>query len=86
MNSAVWKGCPAVSFDDEVVHGEPVFSGTRLPVETAIENYYAYRDMEGLPDGEAIEQTLKSFPTIPSADALRTVLAFEACHEQLLTS
>jgi hypothetical protein len=53
MEASIWKGCPVVSFDDEVVHGEPVFSGTPLPVETAIENYHAYREIEGLSDKKA---------------------------------
>jgi uncharacterized protein (DUF433 family) len=84
MEASIWKECPVVSVDDEVVHGEPVFKGTRMPVETAIENYYTYRELEGLSDERAVEETLNSFPTIPGVEALRTVLAFEASHERLL--
>jgi uncharacterized protein (DUF433 family) len=76
-----WKDCPLVRIDPDIVHGEPVFDGTRVPVETAIENYYAYREMQGMSHEEAIKATLESFPTIPGAEGLRTVLAYEAAHE-----
>jgi uncharacterized protein (DUF433 family) len=39
MEAPDWKGCPLVSIDPDVMHGEPVFNGTRMPVEDAIENY-----------------------------------------------
>ena len=76
-----WRNCAIVSIDLEVVHGEPVFAGTRMPVESAIESYYAYREVEGLSDEDAIKATLKSFGTIPDANAIYAVLAHEAAHE-----
>jgi uncharacterized protein (DUF433 family) len=79
-----WSDCPLVSIDEDVVHGTPVFSGTRMPVEDAIENYFAYRELQGMSDEEAVEATLDSFPTIPGAEALRAVLAYEQSHEHLL--
>jgi uncharacterized protein (DUF433 family) len=79
-----WKDCSLVSIDPEVMHGVPVFDGTRMPVEDAIENYYAYREMDGLSDEDAVKAALDSFRTIPGAEALRTVLAYEAAHEHQL--
>jgi len=55
-----------------------------MPVEDAIENYYAYRELQGMSDQDAIEATLESFPTIPGAAGLRAVLAYEAAHEHQL--
>jgi uncharacterized protein (DUF433 family) len=63
-----WSHCPLVSIDNDVMHGEPAFKGTRIPVEDAIENYYAYRELEGMSDADAIKATLESFPTIPGAE------------------
>jgi uncharacterized protein (DUF433 family) len=79
-----WKDCPLVSIDPEVMHGAPVFGGTRIPVEDAIENYHAYRETDGLSDEEAVKATLDSFRTIPGAEALRTILAYDAAHEHQL--
>lgn len=79
-----WSDCSLVSVDPEVVHGEPVFNDTRMPVETAIESYYAFRELEGLSDEEAMKATIESFPTIPGAGGLRVVLAYEAAYEQQL--
>jgi hypothetical protein len=49
MEAQDWKGCPLVSIDPDVMHGEPVFTGTRMPVEDAIQNYYAYRSPREYP-------------------------------------
>jgi uncharacterized protein (DUF433 family) len=84
MDASIWKDCRLVSVDPEVRHGEPVFAGTRMPVEGAIESVLAYQELNGLSEDLAIEQTLRDHPTIPGADALRAVLAFEAAHERLL--
>lgn len=84
MEAHDWKGCPLVTSDPEVVHGEPVFAGTRMPVESAIENYYAFLELEAMSDEEAINATLESFPTIPSPEALRTVLTYDATHQHQL--
>jgi uncharacterized protein (DUF433 family) len=66
------------------MHGEPVCDGTRMPVEDAIESYYAYRELEGMSDEEAVNAILDSFRTIPGPDALRAVLAYEAAQEHQL--
>ena len=84
MDVSIWKDCQLVSVDPEVRHGEPVFAGTRMPVEGAIESVLAYQELNGLSEDLAIEQTVRDHPTIPSADALRAVLAFDAAHEHLL--
>lgn len=84
MEAQDWHGCLLVSIDRDVMHGAPVFSGTRMPVEDAIESYYAYRDLEGMSDEEAVNAVLDSFSTIPGPDALRAVLAYEAAHERQL--
>jgi uncharacterized protein (DUF433 family) len=84
--SAYWSECPLISIDPEVVHGEPVFEGTRMPVEIAIDNYHAFIEMDGLSDEQAIAETLDCFPTIPSAEVLRCVIAFEAARETQLAS
>ncbi len=86
MEAQDWKGCPLVSIDPEVMHGEPVFRGTRMPVADAVENYYAYRDLEGMSEEDAVRAVLDSFRTIPGSDALRAVLAYEATHEHQLQS
>jgi uncharacterized protein (DUF433 family) len=79
-----WSACPLVSINAEVMHGEPVFRGTHMPVEDAIEKYYAYHDLQGMSDEDAIKATLESFPTIPSAEGLRAVLAYGAAHQHQL--
>jgi uncharacterized protein (DUF433 family) len=84
MEAHDWKGCSLVTSDPEILHGEPVFAGTRMPVESAIENYYAFRELECMSDEEAVNATLESFPTIPGREGLRTVLAYETAHEHQL--
>jgi uncharacterized protein (DUF433 family) len=84
MENDFWNDCPLAHSDPEIVHGEPVFFGTRMPVESAIENYYAYRELQDMSDEEAVKATLESFGTIPGADALRAVLAYEASHQHQL--
>jgi uncharacterized protein (DUF433 family) len=86
MEVSSWSECPLISIDPEVVHGEPVFEGTRMPVQIAIDNYYAFLEIDGLSDEQAIAETLRCFPSIPSPDALRIVVAFEAAHETQMTS
>jgi len=78
-----WKDCPLVKVDPEVRHGEPVFTGTRMPVEGAIESVLAYQELRGLPEDRAIEETLGDHPTIPGAEALRAVLDYESARERL---
>ena len=78
-----WKGCAVVSVDPEVVHGEPVFAGTRVPVQDIIDSYYGYRE-DGWSDQDTVEVLLKSFPTIPGAESLRCALAFENKYQHQL--
>ncbi len=84
MEAEGWKDCPLVSIDQDVKHGAPVFAGTRMEVEDAIENYYAYRELQDMSDEDAVNATLESLGTIPGADALRAVIAYEASREYLL--
>ena len=79
-----WSGCSLISIDEEVVHGEPVFAGTRLPAATIVDNIDAYLD-EGLSLDDAIAETLESFPTVPNGpDGIRTLLEYRAAHEHQL--
>ncbi len=45
----------AISRDPEVMHGTPVFRGTRVPVQTL------FQYLEG---GETLEDFLEGFPTV----------------------
>ena len=85
MDTQDWLGCPLISSDPEIVHGEPVFKGTRLPVETITDNVDAYVELQGQSLDEAIASTLESFPDTPGgAKAIRTVLAYREIHEHQL--
>ena len=46
---------PVVSRDPEVLGGAPVFSGTRVPVQTLIEYLEA---------GDSIDEFLEGFPSV----------------------
>jgi uncharacterized protein (DUF433 family) len=85
MEAQDWKDCPLVSIDADIVHGEPVFKGTRLPVEIATDEVYAYMELRGQSEEEAIASALDSFPTTPGgAAAIRAVLAYREAHEHQL--
>ena len=62
----------AITRDSEVMHGIPVFRGTRVPVQTLFEY------LEG---GETMEDFLLGFPTVPRALA---VAALEEARKLLL--
>ena len=49
---------PAVTRSLQIMSGEPVFAGTRVPVQTLIEYLEA---------GESIEDFLSGFPTVKKA-------------------
>jgi uncharacterized protein (DUF433 family) len=51
----------AIVRDPEVMHGVPVFRGTRVPVQTMFDY------LEG---GETLEDFLEGFPTVPRSLAL----------------
>ena len=85
METQDWLDCPLISSDPEIVHGEPVFKGTRLPVETITDNVDAYMELQGQSLDQAIASTLESFPDAPGgAEAIRTVLAYRDIHEHQL--
>ena len=54
----------AITKDPEVMHGVPVFRGTRVPVQTLFEY------LEG---GETLEDFLIGFPTVPRGLALEAM-------------
>lgn len=54
----------AISRDPEVMHGTPVFRGTRVPVQTLFEY------IEG---GETIEDFLEGFPTVSRELAIQAL-------------
>ncbi len=85
MKTQDWSACPLVTIDPEIKHGAPVFKDTRLPVENVVTSVYAFQELQGMPEGQAIEATLKSFPTTPGgAVAIRQVLAYFEAHQPLL--
>jgi uncharacterized protein (DUF433 family) len=53
-----------VTVDPEVMSGKPVFTGTRVPVDTLI-NY--------LLDGNTLDEFLDDFPTVQKKDAVRVL-------------
>jgi uncharacterized protein (DUF433 family) len=63
----------AITIDPEIMHGIPVFCGTRVPVETLFEY---------LAGGETLEDFLQGFPTVPRDLA---VAALDAAKQLLLT-
>ena len=63
----------AITKDSEVMHGVPVFRGTRVPVQTLFDY------LEG---GETLESFLQGFPTVSREMALK---ALEEAKQLLLT-
>jgi uncharacterized protein (DUF433 family) len=54
----------AITTDPEIMHGEPVFRGTRVPVKTLFDY------LEG---GETLEDFLEGFPTVPRTLAVEVL-------------
>ena len=54
----------AITRDPEIMHGTPVFRGTRVPVQTLFDY------LEG---GETLEDFLEGFPTVPRELALHAL-------------
>ena len=54
----------AISRDPEVMHGTPVFRGTRVPVQTLFEY------LEG---GDSLEDFLEGFPTVSRELAIQAL-------------
>ena len=79
-----WSNCPLITSDPDVVHGEPVFVGTRVPAGTVVENVEAYLD-EGLSLEQAMAATLDSFPGVPQGlEGIRALLTYCASQEPQL--
>ena len=66
------KGVKAITRDPEIMHGTPVFQGTRVPVQTLFEY------LEG---GETLEDFLEASPTVSRSLALE---ALEEAKQMLL--
>lgn len=83
---AFWDGCELTSRDPEIVHGEPVLKGTRLPADTLVSNVESFMELSGMTEEQAIDATLKSFPDVPGgAETVRRLLAYHESHLHLLT-
>ncbi len=54
----------AITKDPEIMHGTPVFRGTRVPVQTLFDYLEA---------GDSIEDFLEGFPTVSRALALQAL-------------
>jgi uncharacterized protein (DUF433 family) len=54
----------AITRDPDIMHGTPVFRGTRVPVQTLFDY------LEG---GETLEDFLNGFPTVPRELALQVL-------------
>jgi len=54
----------AITKDSEIMHGTPVFRGTRVPVKTLFDYLEA---------GDSIEDFLEGFPTVSRALALEAL-------------
>ena len=70
--SVMKQGATVIQVDPEILSGTPVFSGTRVPVETLLE--YLER-------GRSLAQFLTDFPTVTEEQA---VAALEEAKEALL--
>ena len=76
-----WQDCPPIYINPEIVHGEPVFIGTRLPALAIMDNMDSYLE-EGVSMDQAIAETLDNFPTVPNgAEGIRALLAYRDAHE-----
>jgi uncharacterized protein (DUF433 family) len=64
----------AITIDSEIMHGQPVFRGTRVPVKTLFDY------LEG---GESLEDFLEGFPTVTRALAIE---ALEEARQLLLAN
>lgn len=55
-----------VSRDDDIMNGQTVFRGTRVPIAVLFDN---------LQDGQRLEEILEAYPSIP-ADAAAAILSY----------
>jgi uncharacterized protein (DUF433 family) len=61
MNMARGSDKLPITIDPEIVSGTPVFTGTRVPIQTLFDY---------LADGSTLEGFLDNFPSVKRADAL----------------
>jgi uncharacterized protein (DUF433 family) len=54
----------AIVSDPEIMHGQPVFRGTRVPVQTLFDHIEA---------GDPLEDFLEGFPTVPREMAIEVL-------------
>jgi uncharacterized protein (DUF433 family) len=66
--SAVMKLPLPITVDPEILSGTPVFTGTRVPVETLF-NYIL--------DGVTLDEFLENFPSVKREDAVRFLEALK---------
>jgi uncharacterized protein (DUF433 family) len=57
---------PAITIDPETMGGTPVFTGTRVPIQSL---------WDYLETGETLDEFLENFPTVPRALALEVLEA-----------
>ena len=53
---------PLINVDPEILGGEPVFMGTRVPVQSLVDH---------LADGISLDEFLDDFPSVDLAQAVR---------------
>lgn len=58
-----------ITVDPEVMSGEPVFAGTRVPVQTLLDYIL---------DGHTLEVFLDDFPSVKRQDAIRLIEHFRS--------
>jgi len=58
-----------ITVDPEVMSGEPVFAGTRVPVQTLLDYVL---------DGHTLEVFLDNFPSVKRQDAIRLIEHFKS--------
>ena len=56
---------PLINVDPEILDGEPVFMGTRVPVKTLVDHLAA---------GDSVETFLDDFPSVTREQALRFII------------
>ncbi len=66
MNQQRWPLDLPITVDKNVMSGQPVFRGTRVPVQTVFDY---------LADGYTLDQFLDNFPTVQREDAVRVLEA-----------
>ena len=60
---------PAISIDNEIMSGVPVFTGTRVPISALLEN---------LEVGVSLDEFLENFPTVSRQQAVSVLEHFKA--------